>query len=383
MGILSVSMCDDAITAAVFKDRHYEMLPYTEKLGRPVTVADLERIFPAILEKGVDYLGENITELAIITPVGVSYAECIPLIRIAEEHGISWHRQFLVTDALALYAVMESKEKEKIHDPDAMVLSCFGESDHISISLYDWGYEASEKSGPGHGADGILEVVWHQELKKEQSISIAALKKIKNVFDVFHEPFRHIVASGCSLWQRDIVAEIQKCLGTTADVVQLPPYAPLYGALSYIRGTKYPDHENIILLGATTYDITLDAHILPIKLVEEETTIPYSKKKSICLIANRKVAFRVRQNGKILMSAYYTAPETAKYTCSISIDVDQECVCKIERDGEVLFTIKQDTDECDEDFEALPLDYDYVETMSTKTLARILKVGYEPEPSNS
>ncbi len=163
MGILSVSMCDDAITAAVFKDQHYEMLPYTEKLGRPVTVADLEPIFPTILEKGNDYLGENITELAIITPTCVSYAECIPLIRIAEEHGISWHRQFLVTDALALYAVMESKEREKINHPAALMLSCFGESDHISMSLYDWGYEASEKSGPGHGADGILEVVWHLE----------------------------------------------------------------------------------------------------------------------------------------------------------------------------------------------------------------------------
>ncbi len=380
MGILSVSMCDDAITAAVFKDRHYEMLPYTEKLGRPVTVADLERIFLAILEKGVDYLGENITELAIITPVGVSYAECIPLIRIAEEHGISWHRQFLVTDALALYAVMESKEKEKIHDPDAMVLSCFGESDHISISLYNLGYEASENSEPAHGADGILEAVWHRELKKEQSISMAVLEKIKEGLDIFHAPFRHIVASGCSLWQRDIVAEIQECLGTTADVVQLPPYAPLYGALSYIRGTIYPDHENTTLLVATTHDITLDAHILPIELGEEGTTIPYSTKKSICLIANRKVAFRVRQNGKILMSAYYTAPETAEYTCSIGIGVDQECECKIERDGKVLFTIKQDTDECDEDFKALPLAYDYVETMSPEELAPILEVGYNPEP---
>ena len=88
MGVLAVSMCDDAITAAVFKDQRYEMLPYIEKLGRPVTAADLEHIFPAILEKAADYLGENITELAIITPLGVSYAECVPLIKIAKEHDI-------------------------------------------------------------------------------------------------------------------------------------------------------------------------------------------------------------------------------------------------------------------------------------------------------
>ena len=83
------------------------------------------------------------------------------------------------------------------------------------------------------------------------------------------------------------------------------------------------------------------------------------------------------------MSAYYTAPETAEYTCSFDMGVNQVCACKIERDGEVLFTITQDTDECDEDFQALPLGYDYVETMSPEALASILEVGSEPEPSNS
>ena len=89
------------------------------------------------------------------------------------------------------------------------------------------------------------------------------------------------------------------------------------------------------------------------------------------------MAFRVRQNEKVLMSTYFTAPETAKYTCSLDIGVNQVCKCKIERDGEVLLTIKQDTDECDEDFKALPLAYDYVETMSPEELAPILEA--EPE----
>ena len=118
-------------------------------------------------------------------------------------------------------------------------------------------------------------------IKKEQPISIGTVQKIKVNLDFSCEPFRHIVASGCSLWQRDIVAEIQKFLGTTADVVQLPPYAPLYGALSYIRGTIYPDHENIILLAATTHDITLDAHIKPIKLIERGTMLHHKEEQSI------------------------------------------------------------------------------------------------------
>lgn len=368
MGILAVSMCDDAITAAVFKDQRYEMLPYIEKLGRPVTAADLERIFPAILEKAADYLGENITELAIITPLGVSYAECAPLIRIAKEHDIPWHSQFLATDALAVYAVMESKEKEKIRHPDAMVLSCYGEHDHISVSLYSWGYE---------DPDGLLDTVWHQELNTAQPFSEAALKKLKKELEFCHVPLRHIFASGCSLWQRDMVAEIQECLGTTADVIQLPPYAPLYGAISYIKNTRYAPYGDLLLLVATAHGITLDAHIAPVELVAAGRTIPCKGKASVCLIANRKVAFRIRQNGTVLMSAYYTAPETAKYTFTLHIDADQSCLCKIQRDGEDLLTITQDTNECDDAFQALPLDYDYVETMSPEELAPILEA--EPE----
>ena len=379
MGFLAVSMCDDAITAAVVKDQHYEIMPYIEKLGRPATVADLERNLPAILEKAADELGQRVKKLAIITPAGVSYAECLPLVKIAKENDISLCRQYHVTDAMALYATRESKEKEEIRHPSAHLLFCYGESDHISLALYYWSYE----NRPVHpyssvNLGGYLETLWHQKFGKEEPFSADSLKGLQKELNKSDSPLCYIFTSGCSPLQRDIAAEIQACLGTTAAVIHLPPYAPLYGALSYVKGMFVPPYGDILFLDCTFHSITLDAHVAPIELMGKDVTIPCETPKSICLIANRKVALIVRQNGTILMSAYYTAPETAKYAFILEIEEDHSCSCKIERDGKVLFTMKQGTNECEESFPALPVDYFYVEHLSAETLAPLMEQGNHP-----
>lgn len=377
MGFLAVSMCDDAITAAVVKDQHYEIMPYIEKLGRPATAADLERNLPAILEKAADELGQRVKNLAIITPAGVSYAECLPLVKIAKENDISLRRQYHVTDAMALYATIESKEKEEIRHPSACLLSCYGGSDHISLTLYDWSYETD----PPHSDAafrGLLETLWHQEFSKEEPVSVVSLKGLQKKLKELNLPLRHIFTLGCSLWQRDIVAEIQACLETTAAVIHLPPYAPLYGALSYIKGLSVPPYNDILFLSCTAHSITLDAHVAPIELTKKDETIPHQSQNSICLIADRKVALIVRQNRTILMSAYYAAPETAEYTFILEIEADHSCSCEIERDGKVLFTMEQGTNECEESFPALPVDYYYVEHLSAETLAPLMEQGNHP-----
>ena len=156
MGILAICLADNTITSAVYKDQRCQLVPSIEMFDHPATAWDAECQLPAILENATAFLGEEIHALAVIMPVRVSFAESILLIRKIRELNIPWFRLLQLTDALTLYAVMESEYREDAHSWTRNILTCYAEPQQLSTSLYHWSCHAE--------GGGMLDCLGHQAL---------------------------------------------------------------------------------------------------------------------------------------------------------------------------------------------------------------------------
>lgn len=446
MGILAVCIADNTITSAVFRDQRCQLVPFPEMFDHPATALDMERQLPSILAKAADFLGEEIDALAVIMPVRISYAESLPLIHKIRDLKIPWFRLFQLTDALTLYAVMESEYRDDARSWQRNILSCYAESHQLSTSLYRWschGESGSALDGLGHqaldtsygdllSAEIFFQIRWaigrtlSSSERKALDASVKAMAsnispRVSCQFDksiplknppegfprevalpardaerVYHktmlpdripeklstaigchlqpgQTLRHILVAGDLFQRPEIMQQLQKQFGPNVEIHCFVPYAPLFGAIAYVRQLLEDTPKQVLLQEVLAWPITMEGHISDITLLPAGASFPTKARVSIGLVAERKVALKVQQHNQTIMSCYYTAPETGEYILETELKDDYTLSCCLQdTDGNTLLTIDPRFRRCDSIEFAFPISYLLAEDLTLEDLMDIL-----------